>query len=190
MDTDKKILLEKLFPIVLQKLQTLNLIKEDESMDIQSDLINRNESMGNHLRDKDEIGEIYVIKAPDEQSTHENIVIKTNIPDLLLKQQNGELSLDSIRYIVKKEGTAIRNANKLIKEFSKDLLISRKSQLENLINTRNGINKQLEGYMLLKKDKMLDETANQKIDLIKNRISELDNEIGELQTKIKNAKSK
>lgn len=187
-NTDKKILLEKIFPKVLERLQNLNLIKEEESLDIQSDLKGRNESLGNHLRDKDEIGEIYIIKAPDEQSTHENIVIKTNIPDLLLKQQNGELSLDSIRYIVKKEGTAIRNANKIIKEFSKDLLISRKGQLEGLINTRNGINKQLEGYMLLKKDKMLDETANQKIDLIKNRISELDNQIADLQHKVKNAR--
>lgn len=173
----KESIVNQLLPEILKKM------KLNET----TDLMNQTEEP-NTATDIDDIGDFYVITHPQEGKNADDIKYKTNIMDLLNKHKSGELTPENIRCIVKKEGSATNRANKVIKQFSKELLQSRKMQLDELVNKKNGYQEQISGYLKTKKNVVLDEETNQKIARVQDVIADLEHKIVDLKNLIKNGR--
>lgn len=154
--------------------------------DISAELEQSNRQQGNHLAGNDEIGEFYIVVHPVEGDVIENVVKKVSIPHLLQKIGKGELQVENIHSILKKDTSANRYGKKILKEFNQSLQAGRKSQLEEMQNKRKGYQMRLDGYKILSKGKehTLDEGDNIKLKKLEEYISIFDNKIAELQKKI------
>lgn len=173
----KESIVNQLLPEILKKMQ----------LNETTDLMNQTEEP-NSATDIDDIGDFYVITHPQEGKNADDIKYKTNIMDLLNKHKSGELTPENIRCIVKKEGSATNRANKVIKQFSKELLQSRKMQLDELINKKNGYSEQVNGYLKTKKNVVLDEETNGKVKRVQEVIADLEHKIVDLKNLIKNGR--
>ena len=138
--------------------------------------------------DVDDIGDFYVITHPQEGKNADDIRYKTNIMDLLNKHKSGELTPENIRCIVKKEGSATNHANKIIKQHKKELHLARKQQLDELCTKKAGYSEQLSGYLKTKKNVVLDEETNNKIQRVQDVIADLEHKIVDLKNLIKNGR--
>ena len=173
----KESIVNQLLPEILKKMQ----------LNETTDLMNQMDEP-NSATDIDDIGDFYVITHPQEGKNADDIKYKTNIMDLLNKHKSGELTPENIRCIVKKEGSATNRANKVIKQFGKELLQSRKMQLDELVNKKNGYQEQIGGYLKTKKNVVLDEETNQKIARVQDVIADLEHKIVDLKNLIKNGR--
>lgn len=176
-----KITKESLVKILLPEIMKRMKLNETTDMTNQMD-------EPNSVTDIDDIGDFYVITHPQEGKNSDDIKYKTNIMDLLNKHKSGELTPENIRCIVKKEGSATNRANKVIKQFSKELLQSRKMQLDELINKKNGYSEQVNGYLKTKKNVVLDEETNGKVKRVQEVIADLEHKIVDLKNLIKNGR--
>lgn len=154
--------------------------------DISQELEQSNRQQGNHLSGNDEIGEFYIVVHPIEGDVIENVVKKVSIPHLIQKISKGELQVENIHSIYKKDTSANRYGKKILKEFNNSLQVGRKAQLEEMQNKRKGYQMRLDGYKILSKGKehTLDEGDNIKLKKLEEYISIFDNKIAELQKKI------
>lgn len=154
--------------------------------DISTELEQSNRQQGNHLQGNDEVGEFHIVVHPIEGDVVENIVKKVSIPHLLQKVKSGEINVENIHSIYKKDSSANRYAKKVLKEFNHSLQEGRKRQLEQMQNKRKGYQMHLDGYKALSKGKEheLDEGSNMKLKKLEELISRFDNNIAELQKKI------
>jgi hypothetical protein len=152
---------------------------------ISDELAQANKEKGNYLSGKDEVGEFYVSLHPQENDLPEHITKKVTIPHLLNKVMTGEMKIEQIHSITKKENPALRNSNKLIKEFNDSLKSARKDQLKVLELKRSGLTERLSGSRKMMTGKVLDEETNMKFQRIEEHISKLDNEIARLQELLK-----
>jgi hypothetical protein len=175
---NRKKLVEALIPKIAKSLHERGFINENEMLELSGEPIKPSIST-------DEIGEFFVIVNPDEDSTSETITTRTNIPDLLHKVKTGELRLENIRSIKKKEGSALRMATKMIKEFNRELTETRKSKLAEYFRKREGVQKYLDGYKTIYGDSTLEEGSDGKIQRYEQALSELDSKIADLQAKLK-----
>lgn len=179
MKNNKQIILERLLPKLENLLTKKGILKEN----IQPEIEDVDNTPVTPNLTTDEVGEFFVILAPQEDSTTETMVNRTNLMDLMHKVKLGELSLENIRSIKKKEGSALRMASKMIREFNTELTETRKTKLSQLIKKREGLQKYLEGYKMMYGD--LDESSNMKISQYENALNEVDNKISEIQAKLK-----
>lgn len=152
--------------------------------DISGELEQSNRSQGNHLQGNDEIGEFNIVVHPIEGNVIEDIVKKVSIPHLLQKVKNGEIQIENIHSICKKDTSATTKGKKLLKEFNSSLQSGRKAQLEQMQTKRKGYQLHLDGYKLSSKNKELDEAKNMQLKKLEELISRFDNQIAELQKKI------
>jgi len=165
------------------------IIKETKRVlneNIQDELTQNNRKLGIHLDGEDEVGEFYVTVHPNEGDDNVSIVKKFTIPYLMQKMSEGEMSLDKIHSISKKEGSALRKSNKLLKEFNHKLKTARKDELNTLTRRRSGYLDRLNGIKKLSEDNMSDESTKAKLRQIEDMISSFDGKISDLQAKLKN----
>lgn len=178
--------------IVTKKDLVALIIKEAKQIllkeDISQELVQTGGEKASNMQGNDEIGEFYIVTHPNEGDISENIVKKVSIPHLMQKIKIGELQVENIHSICKKDTMANRQAKKILKEFNQSLQSGRKLQLEALENKRKGYQMKMDGTKHILKGKILDEDTSMKIKQIEDHISKLDNRIADLQKKIKDNK--
>jgi len=134
----------------------------------------------------DEVGQIFLVKLPIEGCDVSHMVDTTSIMDFNDKFKSGELTSESISAICKSSASANRKATKLLQEFNKNLVKSRKSELKELRKKKTYFEAQISATEDRFKDEtMIDESRKVKLSKIRRGIKTLDKRIIDLENQLK-----
>lgn len=171
---DKKILIEWL---------------DQTAKEIFEDLLGQNQkdtgSSQNHIPETQDIGEIYVVFRPQEGKESKDLVQKTNLLGFTSAISEGRIKLEMISQLFHKENKAIREANKLQKNFIKELAEQRKAQIEEWSKKKKYIESRLASTVNYYGTEHLDEQTKSHVLEMQKMIGLIDKKINEIKSKLK-----